>query len=179
MKNIAVVYCSKYGSTERYAQWIAEETGARLYREKECSYRDIADCDTVIFGGAIHAGGILGLKFIQKNLSRLQGKRLFVFAVGLNVDDEENQKQCLEINFKKKMKDIPCFFFRGAYDPSQITGLDKTLMGVVRKMIAGKKPAEITGSEEELLRAIDHGADYVDRSYIRPLIEAVCSRQFQ
>ena len=31
MTNIAVVYCSRYGSTKQYAQWLAEDLGADLY----------------------------------------------------------------------------------------------------------------------------------------------------
>ena len=174
MQKIAVIYCSKYGSTKRYAEWIAEETGAELYAEEECSLGNILDCDTVIYGGAIHAGGIMGIKFIQKNLKRLSGKRLFLFAVGLNVADEENRKQCIEINYKKNMKGIPCYFFRGAYRPSEIAGMDKMLMRVVRKMIEGKKEDEVTEADRELLQAIDQGADYVDRSSIAELVRAVC-----
>ncbi len=173
MHRTAVVYCSKYGSTKRYAEWIAEETGAQLYAEKECSSRDLQDYDTIVFGGAIHAGGILGIKFIQKNLKQFAGKRIIVFAVGLNVEDEQNQQQCIEINFKKMMKDIPCFFLRGAYDPPRISGFDKKLMGMVRKMIAGKKNSEITEQEQELLKAIDEGADYVDRSRIAELVRFI------
>ena len=89
------------------------------------------------------------------------------------MEDEQNQQQCIEINFKKKMKDIPCFFLRGAYDPPRISGFDKKLMGMVRKMIAGKKNSEITEQEQELLKAIDEGADYVDRSRIAELVRFI------
>ena len=46
-------------------------------------------------------------------------------------------------------------------------------MGMVRKMIAGKKNSEITDQEQELLKAIDEGADYVDRSRIAELVRFI------
>ena len=43
----------------------------------------------------------------------------------------------------------------------------------IRKMIAGKKNSEITEQEQELLKAIDEGADYVDRSRIAELVRFI------
>ena len=37
--NVAVVYKSKAGSTKRYAQWIAEETGADIFELGEFKKR--------------------------------------------------------------------------------------------------------------------------------------------
>ena len=51
--------------------------------------------------------------------------------------------------------------------------MDKRLMGVVRKMIAGKAPSEMTSSEKELLEAIEQGADYTSYSAIYDLVYAV------
>lgn len=74
-----------------------------------------------------------------------------------------------EVRFGK----LPCWFFKGAYDPARITGADKTVMGVVKKMIGGKPRSERTESEQQLLEAVENGADYVDKSYIKDLVDAV------
>ena len=193
MKKIAVVYKGKHGSTRRYAEWIREETGADLYRLEECSGQGLAAYDTVIFGGAIHAGGILGIDVLQKMYMDFSDKQVVAFAVGLNVDDEEVRKSCREVNFERdpgtfrklmgtseerkaadeKFKTLPCFFFHGAYDPETLTRGEKTMMKVVRKMIESKGEFQRTASEDKLLDAIKNGADFVDRSEIAPLIEEV------
>lgn len=173
MSRIAVVYTSKYGTTRQYAQWIAEETGADLYEQDGCSVKDLADYDILVFGGAIHAGGILGIRWLQKNFKHLADKKIVTFAVGLNVNDQAIQQECREINFVKKIAELPCYFLRGGYDPSKASGMDKKLMGVVRKMIAGKNPALMTESERELLEAIETGADYTDHQSIKELVDAI------
>lgn len=194
MSKIAVIYAGKYGSTEKYAGWIAEDTGADIFSASKCKVADVMDYDTIVFGGAIHAGGIMGFDFIKKNIGKLSEKKLLVFAVGLNVDDEEARKECVELNFfrqpfaisritgvaKRKLSEneerlsrIPCYFLKGAYDPAKVSGMDKQMMGVVKKMISGKPSLEITESEQELLKAIENGADYTDRAEILPIVEAV------
>lgn len=49
MTNIAVIYAGKYGTTERYARWIAEETGGELMPESGVSVKALADKDVIIF----------------------------------------------------------------------------------------------------------------------------------
>lgn len=170
---IAVIYTSKYGTTERYAKWIADDTGADLLRQDDCRVKDLEKYDCLVFGGPIHAGGILGIRFLQKNYKKLSDKKIFVFAVGLNVEDLAIRQECREINFVKAIKELPCYFLRGGYDPSRVTGLDKGLMGVVKKMIAGKNPSDLTGSERELLKAIEEGADYTDHAAVYDLVNAI------
>ena len=170
---IAVIYTSKYGTTEQYAKWIARDVGADLLKQDDCKVKDLEKYDCLIFGGPIHAGGILGIRFLQKHYKKLSDKKIFVFAVGLNVEEPDVQLECREINFVKGIKDLPCYFLRGGYDPARVTGMDKRLMGVVRKMIAGKAPSEMTSSEKELLEAIEQGADYTSYSAIYDLVYAV------
>ena len=74
---------------------------------------------------------------------------------------------------EKAVSQLPCLFFPGAYDPSRVSGMDRKMMAVVRRMIAGKRANEITDAERQLLEAIDHGADYTDKEAIRPLLEAL------
>lgn len=164
MSKIAVVYHSKHGSTETYAKWIAEETGATLYREKECSFKDLEAYDVIVYGGAVHAGGIGGIKLLQKNSSALKDKKIIVFAVGLSLDDEKNQKDCRDINFVKGLEDVPCFFLKGAYDPEKVKGIDKAIMGAVKKMV---------DHSSQLHHDITHGADYVDKEQIEPILAAL------
>lgn len=173
MSNIAVVYHSKHGATEKYAQWIAEETGAVLFKEKECKAKQLADFDVVVYGGAVHAGGILGIKFLQKGIKELEGKKIFAFAVGLMVNSQETQEQCREINFVKDIANIPCFFLPGAYKPEEIKGMDKAIIGIVKKMVESKKSLEVTDKDRELIEALNAGGDFTDKKCLQPLLEAL------
>ena len=71
MEKVAVIYEGKYGSTEQYAKWICEETSGDLFSLEEAVKTDLAVYDAVVFGGAIHAGGILASISSKKYLRRL------------------------------------------------------------------------------------------------------------
>lgn len=173
MGKTAIIYNTKYGSTEQYAKWISEETGADIYRDKNVKLSQLMEYDTIVFGGPIHAGGLQGLKFLQKNMKRFSGKRVMAFAVGLGLDNENAQQQCLELNFLKSIKEVPCYFMKGAYNPEMVKGIDKTMMGFVKKVLNGKSEDQLTKEDKELLLAINEGADYVDRKYIEDIVEAI------
>lgn len=165
MRKIAVVYKSKRGTTKQYAEWIAEETGADLFDADSCTGADVSDYDTIVFGGWLRAGGLQGIEFLRKNMGTFCVKDIFAFAVGLNVDGLAARQECREINFKKELENVPCYFMRGAYNPSDIKGGDKIIMGIMKKLMGDNNP--------ELKDAIINGADYVDRSEIKYLVEAL------
>ena len=171
MKKTAIVYTSKYGSAEKYAKWLAEETGADVFGS-DVKASELKDYERIVFGGGIHAGGIEGMAKYSKLFKAMPDKEYAAFAVGLNLGDAE-RRECREINFRKAMTDIPCFFLRGAYDPAKVKGFDKSLMKFVKKAIESKPESERTSGETALLDAILNGADYVDRSAIGPLAEAL------
>ena len=41
MVNTAIIYQSKYGSTEKYAKWLYEEIGGDLYKKSDVSINDL------------------------------------------------------------------------------------------------------------------------------------------
>jgi hypothetical protein len=79
MKKTAVIFSSKYGTTQKYATWISEELGADLFDKASVKPSQISYYDIIIYGGGLYAGGISGIKFILKN----KPKKLIVFTVGL------------------------------------------------------------------------------------------------
>lgn len=165
MRKIAIVYKSKRGSTKTYAEWIAEEVGADLFEVDNCKASDLSDYDTIVFGGYIRGGGLQGIEFLRKNFKKFRGKAILAFAVGINVDGIESRKECRDINFKRKLSDVPCYFLRGAYDPVKVTGGDKVIMGIMKSLMDDSNP--------KLRNALEHGADYVKREEIQYIVEAL------
>ena len=45
MNKIAVIYKSKYGSTKKYAQWIAEEAKVNLFEYSEMDVKELVEYD--------------------------------------------------------------------------------------------------------------------------------------
>ena len=82
INKVVVVYKSKYGSAQRYAQWIADEVKADLFEGSKITLNDLLKYDTVVYGGSLYATGILGFSLIRKNFDRLKDKKVVVFSVG-------------------------------------------------------------------------------------------------
>lgn len=190
MSKTAVIYYSKYGTTENYARLIAKALGADLFEAKKTKFRDIKDYDTVVFGGGIYSGGIRGIELITKNWYKgLCEKKVVCFAVGITIDKEENREQCMDINFRKrfvtdaeedhgrddlsaseliKEKRLPikCFFLPGAFEPGKVKGLDKFIIGITKKMI------DDSPEGQQLLDYFNKSCDLVDYDSIKPVVEA-------
>ena len=87
-----VVYRSHYGSTRRYAQWLAQALDADAAEERQADARLVQNYECVIFGGGLYAGSIAGAARMAKLYGALQGKRLAMFTVGLS--DPSDPEKC-------------------------------------------------------------------------------------
>ena len=193
-----VLYTSKYGAAETYARWIAEALGCRAVPLDKFSKKELQGYDTVIYGGGVQAGGIRGLeqftKWIKGDLKlRQMAKRgtiseaeaveigafdrhYYRFAVGISLDSEENRLQLRDINFDKDwLRELPCFFLPGAFDPAKLAGVDKAIIKVATKMFLDKPEAQSAAEDAQVLRYVVTGCDLIDRTRTTALIESVKS----
>lgn len=193
-----VLYTSKYGAAETYARWIAEALGCRAVPLDKFSKKELQGYDTVIYGGGVQAGGVRGLeqftKWIKGDLKLRQmakrgtiseaeaaeigafDRQYYIFAVGISLDSEGNRLQLRDINFDKDwLRDLPCFFLPGAFDPAKLAGVDKAIIKVATKMFLDKPEAQAAAEDAQVLRYFETGCDLIDRTRTTALIEAVKS----
>ena len=171
MERTVVIYKSKYGATEQYARWIAEELNCELIRQEDFKGKDFDRYDNIIYGGGLQAGGIKGFELIRKNRHRLAGKKVVTFVVGLSVDDKDNRMQVRDINLdKKELKAMTLYYCKGAFKPEAVTGLDK---GIIKVCLSMLEPHRFVGTDaqKQLYKDMTEGADYIDRKYIAPIVE--------
>ncbi|MBQ8614160.1 MAG: flavodoxin [Ruminiclostridium sp.] len=171
MKTI-VVYKSKTGYTKRYAQWIAEELNCDI--KENPSLSDIMVYDTIIFGGGMYAGGMNGAKLITKNLDKLSGKKLVLFAVGSNPGkDKDIIPFWNRLIPAEQQKSIGHFYLRGGFDFNKLGTADKILMNMLKMHLQ-----KIENPDEDtlgLLAAYDNPVDFTDKDNIKELIDYVRS----
>ncbi|NLO48531.1 MAG: flavodoxin [Clostridiales bacterium] len=172
MKGI-IIYSSKYGSTKRYADWLAEETGFDCIETKKAKIEDVKQYDTVILGGGIYASGIAGFSFLRKNISQLQEKKLIIFCCGASPYDETAFQQIVAHNLKDSLAGLPCFYCRGAWDMERMSFADRNLCKLLQKTVAKKKPEDYEIWEKALMEAGNQKCDWTNKSYIEPILEAV------
>ena len=69
---ITVIYRSKYGSSKKYAGWIAIKLDADLYELSDITSGDLLDYEKIIFVSSIYSGKILGVNFLTKNFDKIK-----------------------------------------------------------------------------------------------------------
>ncbi len=171
-----VVYSSKTGFTKKYAQWIAEELSADIFEASKVNIKMLDSYDAVIYGGSLYATGIRGVKLITKNLNKLKGKMLAVFAVGVSPARQEVIDDVSRMNFPKDTREcIRFFYFRGGFDYKSLPLKDKLLMTLLRKRVEGKKKREgqLTPDEAGMLAVYEKPADFTSRKNIEELVSYV------
>lgn len=173
MKKIAVVYRSKSGFTEKYANWISEALGGDLLKGKETKIEDILNYDVIIYGGGLYAVGINGLKLITQNFEKLKDKKLIVFGVGASPVRPEIYEEVKNKNLTKEQQDkIAFFLLRGGYDYNKLSSfVDKILMQCMKLHLKRKK--ELNADERGLLNSFTHPVDFTNEKYIEPIINEV------
>jgi len=172
MKEFAVVYKSKYGSTKKYAEWIAEELGADLMEASETNAGSLAEYRTIIYGGGLYASGINGVSLITKNYQKLRDKNLIVFTVGLaDPQIKEQFIPIIEKNFTEEMRGkIKIFHLRGGMDYKALGVMHRAMMSMLKRMVDKKDEGEKTEEDRQMLETYGGTVDFTDRNTVEPLI---------
>ena len=178
MNNTVVVYKSKYGSTKKYAEWIAEELGSDIIENKSIKIDSLSKYNTIIYGGGLYAGGINGVSLITDNFDQLQDKKLIIFTCGLaDTKSEENIKgihNSIDKVFTKEMKEkVKFFHLRGGIDYSKLTIAHKLMMGMLKKAVSKKNPEDLKEEDREMLETYGKKVDFTDKNSIKPLIDYI------
>lgn len=166
-----VVYTSKYGTTEKYAQWIAEALGAPLFEASAVKQpASLMEYDVVIYGGGLYAGGIIGSKLVAKNPC----KSLVVFTVGLATPEVTDYSDILEKNFtKEQLSSMKLFHFQGGMDYGKLSMVHRAMMAVMKKQTMKTPVAERSSDDHILLETYGDKVDFTDIAAIKPLVDYV------
>jgi len=172
MKTV-VVYKSKTGFVKNYAEWIAEELSADIFEVSKVNINMLATYDTVVYGGSLHAVGIIGIKFIKKNIDKLKDKKLVVFASGASPSSEEAINAVRNNNFTPdQQKHIEFFYLRGGFNYNKLPPYDKLLMTLLKWKIKIKKKQrkELIPDEIGMLAFFDKPVDFTKKKNIDKII---------
>lgn len=172
MKGI-ILYTSRYGTTKRYADWLAEETGFDCVETGKAKIEEAAQYDAILLGGGVYASAIAGLSFLKKHIGRLQGKKVIVFCDGVSPYEEKAFQQLVQRNLKDSLAGLPCFYCRGAWDYDALRFVDKSLCKMLYKTVEKKKPEDREPWEQALMEAGFGKRDWTDPSYLAPILEAI------
>lgn len=170
MEKLAVIYGSHYGTTQQYAQWIAESLGASLLDAAQTNKDQLEEYDWVIFGGGLYASGIKGFKLLKEH----SGKNLILFTVGLADPQVTDYGPILQHNLsQEQLKNAKIFHLRGGVDYSKMSKIHRMMMAVKKKEVEKKMKASPNEEDREFLATYNKQIDFTDKATIAPLIDYV------
>ena len=172
MKSI-IIYGSRYGSARRYAQELSKQTDIPAVSYQEAP--PLSKLETIVYIGALYAGGVLGLTKTLRGQSLGEHQRLVIVTVGLADPDipqnRENTRNSLQKQIPAQLYGrAAVFHLRGAIDYQALSLGHRTIMALLHRSLQ-KKPAEEWSEEDKaLMETYGKQADFVDFASLRPII---------
>lgn len=172
MKSI-VIYKSRTGFTERYAEWIAEELKCDIKSYEQCLKGNIGEYDLIIYGGNLFEGKVDGLQKIKERVKDNKDCKFIIFSIGATPIDgkEEIDKMWTENLSPEELKEIPHYYMPGGLNYEKMSFSNRMMMKLFTNMMRKKK--DKTPYEEECAEAVGSSYDISSRDYIKPLIKFV------
>lgn len=163
-----IIYYSKTGFTQRYAQWLAQDIGGQCVPYSERKGIKFDDYDAIVFGGRLQAGIICGAKWFFNQAARLEDKKLALFFTGAMGPDPAGIEKALMQNVPPEERErIPAFYLWGGLNYERMGFVDRFLMSGLRKMLASKKAP--SPEEQEAAKMIAQSYDKTARGNLREL----------
>lgn len=171
--NAIVVYASLTGFTRRYAEWMAEELDCKAVPVEEADGIDASDFDVVVYGGWLHAGGLVGKKWLEHARAEHPETRFVVFAVGATPPEWTDMvDEAMGREFPSPAFDgVERFYLRGGFNYDGLNMPNKLAMKLFFKM--QRKQAETDPRAAEMLEGMQGGFDATDRAALAPVVAAV------
>lgn len=173
MKEI-IIYGSKYGSAKRYAEELSKKTGIPTVRYEDAG--NIGAANTLVYIGAVYAGGILGLKKTLGKLKNTGGKKIVIATVALGDPKDKASVTNLRKSLKRQLSDemysnAKIFHLRGGVDYSKMGFMDKKMMGMMYRMLRKKPQDEQSADVRIMLETYNKTVDLVDLDTLSPIVE--------
>lgn len=164
--NGVVVYKSRYGTTQQYAEWVRDELRIPMIDPERLDDRVLSVCDFLLIGTPVYMGKMLIRDWLGQNEQRLRGTRLFLFIVCTYFSDVEKQRVMIKDNIPDGLlASCEVCFLPGRLIIDNLTSSDAMLLDLA----APPKPDE--AEKETAMQA----GDPVQEGNIIPLLETVRS----
>ena len=169
-----IIYQSRYGTTERYAKWLAENLGCQAVSAEKAMKENFDIYDTVILGGGLYAGGIGGASVLKRQWDTIKRKKIVVFTVGLADPAVTDYRRIIDKNFNaEQQKAIRFFHLRGGINYHELGPIHRIMMALMKNVLQKKEEAKLTDDERGLLDTYGKAVDFTNRDSLRPIVEYV------
>ena len=171
-----VLYTTKHGATQRYAEAIAQPLDALV---KEAAYAKIAKAktyDAIVLGCCVYRGKIKGLDFFSTYAEELKDKRLVLYTVGLYDPADDSVRKEFDAQIKAALGDaaehVAVFHLRGAIRWQSLGLAERVMMKALIAEMKKKPEAERALIEQQLIDAEGGAIDFSDEADLAPIVHA-------
>lgn len=171
-----VLYTTKHGETQRYAERIAEPLDALV---KDAAYAKAADAktyDAVVLGCCVYAGKIKGLDFFADHAAELADKRLVLFTCGLYDPQLPDVGKALDDQIRMALGDaadnVCIFHLRGSIRWKSLGIVERMMLKALLSAAKKKPEQERTLIEQQMIETEGGAIDFTDEADLAPIVHA-------
>ena len=176
MSKVLIIYFSNYGSTKRYAEWIASELNADIYSIEHVNQNTLTSYDTIILGSGLYAGKIEGLNLIVNNYDALHDKKLVLFTCGLADYSKAENINSINTRLEKIIpvyikEAIRVFYLRGYIDYKNLNLKHRIMMWLMKMSIITKKVESLSEENKDFLQSYGKAIDFTNKNNIMEIVK--------
>lgn len=171
-----ILYGSRYASTRRYAQALSEKTGIPAVRYQDAP--ELSGMETLIYLGALYAGGVLGLSKTLRHVSLREGQRLILITVGLADPDKPENRQNIRTALQRQLpaellSRAEIAHLRGGVDYAKLSIVHRLMMAALYRSIRHIPAEKQTEENRALMETYGKRVDFTDLRPLEPIIQKI------
>ena len=168
-----IIYGSCYGTARQYAEELGKKTNISVKSYKDISLLD--DYNTIVYIGALYAGGVLGMKETFGKMTTVQGKHIIIVTVGLADPTDTKNIENIRNNMQRQLshsvfKHAHIHHLRGGIDYSRLCLKHKTMMWMVYMKTRRIPVEERTAEVRAMIETYNKQVNFVDFNSLEPII---------
>lgn len=160
-----IIFESKYGATQQYAQWIAADLVLPITTPAEVSAQQLQYADFLVIGTPVYNGVFRIKSWLKKQLKAVSGKKIFFFVVNATAPAEQAKRDQFVLNSipPEIRPDCIVFFLPGRLIHSKLNFFDRIMLAAAARLM----------KDPDKKKAIQADIDGVKKGYISALCNAV------
>jgi menaquinone-dependent protoporphyrinogen IX oxidase len=176
MAKVLIMYYSKYGTTKKYAEWIAKELKGDIFDINNMKQNILVNYDIIILGSGLYAGKINGINILLRNYETLKEKKLIIFTCGLADYSKIENINAINKRFEETIPEnirekIRLYCLRGGINYKKLNLKHKIMMGLLKKMIVKKGLKKMNEENKEFMETYGQAVDFMDENSITEIIK--------
>lgn len=169
-----IIYGTTYGTSRLYAEELSKRTGIEAKSYDDVS--SIDDYDTIVYIGALHAGGVQGMKRTFGKLNDAGDRKIIIATVGLADPADAEYTNSLRNGIKRQLSDegydrAVFYHLRGAIDYTKLGFKHKTMMGLLYSMAKNLPEEKRSAEVRAIIETYNRQVSFMDYESLAPIVE--------